>query len=80
MKVVLTAFAGKLKSEPMDWPEENLGQDIHLILDMERPSFKRDDRAINLYELEPRRCKFEFTNSYSMSPGEPAIYKLVEIR
>ena len=80
MKVILTAFGGKLKSEPMDWPEDKRGQDIYLILDMERPSLKQEDRAMNLYMLEPRRCRFEFTNSYAMSPGVPAIYKLVGIQ
>jgi hypothetical protein len=34
MKVILEAFQGKLRSEPMDWPEE-AGDRIHLLLDID---------------------------------------------
>ncbi len=80
MKVILTAFNGKLRSEPMDWPEDTAGRDIYLVLDMESPSISRDKQNINLYETLPKKCKFEFTNSYSMSEDTPAIYRLVEVR
>lgn len=37
MKVILTAFGGKLKSDPMDWPEDT-GMQIKLILDNPKTS------------------------------------------
>lgn len=83
MKVILTAFGGKLQSKPMDWPEDHSGRDIYMMLDMERPSVKTNDGGSYVYEdYSKRKCRFEATRSYSGNIGEETaeIYRLVEIR
>lgn len=80
-KVQLTAFGGKLKSDLMDWPREEIGRDIYLILDMEMPSFVTEQNSsIKVYERSTRRGRFEFSGGYGMSKETPAIYKLVEVQ
>jgi hypothetical protein len=79
-KVVLQAFNGKLTSQPIDWPREQIGQDIWLILDMENPSFDfKPNSSIKTYEVSTKRARFQFSGGYAASGSMPAIYKLVEV-
>ena len=80
-KVVLYAFGRKLKSEPMDWPQEQIGRDIYLLLDMEQPSHEYElNSSIKVYETTTKRARFEFSGGYSMNhSGEPAVYVLVGV-
>ena len=78
-KVLLTAFNGRLMAEPIEWPEDKIGQDIWLIMDMEKPSVERDNQHINIYETTAKRCRFEFSGGFHSSGDMPAIYKLVEV-
>jgi len=43
MKVLLTAFGGKLQSKPMDFPE-NTSPEINMIMDFDlKPTFTEED-------------------------------------
>lgn len=78
-KVILTAFGKKLKSEPIDWPQEEIGRDIYLLLDMEQPGIPQPNTSIKTYESTTKRGRFEFSGGYSMNGDMPAIYVLVGI-
>lgn len=79
-KVQLYAFGEKLKSEPFDWPEDKIGDDIYLMVDMEKPSFiTKPHSSIKIYDTTTKRARFEFTGGYSMNGDNPAIYVLVEV-
>ena len=50
-KIQLTAFNGKLVGQPMDWPEEKIGEDIYMVMDMENPSYVNEyNSSIKAYE------------------------------
>lgn len=79
-KIQLTAFNGKLVGQPMDWPEEKIGEDIYMVMDMENLSYEtKENSSIKVYEITPRRARFQFSGGYSMSGDMPAIYKLVGV-
>lgn len=80
MKVVFEAFQGKLKSKPMDVPEET-GDVFYMVLDLgsfQRVGFSGD--VISERPNMPKRCKFEWTGQfYATSPESARIYQLVDI-
>ena len=86
MKIVLTAFGEKLKSEPIDWPEDTPLR-IKLFLDMDRQESFCDEvyGKIDYYSvpvsIEPRCGVFERTHrAVCLSNGERAYeYVLVNI-
>lgn len=80
MKVVLVAFGGKLKSEPMDWPE-NVGPDIFMALDLKQPSIKESPDAERFHRTRQTIGRFQREmNSQILSDGTvAAVYKLVDI-
>lgn len=78
-KVVLTAFNGRLRSAPMEWPESKIGEDIYLIMDMEKPSVVTGSGGIKEYDSMPKKARFEFSGGFSSQDELPAIYKLVEV-
>jgi len=81
MKVMLTAFGGKLKGL-MEIPDNFNERDIYLMMDMEQPSYEREPRGQKVYELTTVRGRFEATNGhFSLSEGGFAEeYKLVEVQ
>ncbi len=79
-KVQLTAFNGKLVGKPMDWPADKIGEDIWLVMDMENISYETEkNSSIKVYDLSPKKARFQFSGGYSMNGDMPAIYKLVEV-
>lgn len=79
-KVVLTAFGKRLISKPMEWPTDKIGEDIYLIMDMERPSITREpNSSIKVYDTVTKKARFQFSGGYSMSNDTPAIYVLVGV-
>lgn len=79
-KVQLTAFNGRLVSEPMEWPADKIGQDIWLVMDMEMPSYQTEkNSSIKVYETSTKKARFEFSGGYSLGGDMSAIYKLVEV-
>lgn len=80
-KVVLTAFGGKLVSQPMDWPREKIGEDIYMMMDMEKQSFtkEREYGSILDFETTPKRARFQFSGGYAGTKDMPAVYKLVDV-
>lgn len=79
-KIQLTAFNGKLVGQPMDWPEEKIGEDIYMVMDMENLSYvTKEISSTKVYETTPRRARFQFSGGYSMKGDMPAIYKLVGV-
>lgn len=85
MKVVLTAFQGKLRSEPMDWPEGTSGV-ILMRMDLERPNWALDrdsSNTITSSSITTHMCRFEETGYYLPVSGDPygaREYRLVGLR
>lgn len=81
MKIILTAFGGKLKSEPMDWPDEMRGQDMHLAMDMERPSVRQANVGFTPDKTGLVRARFEATNRFGILVNKDTYeeYKLVDV-
>ena len=84
MKVVLSAFGGKLKSEPMDWPDRT-GPNIRLTLDMDGPRLFVDQKGAELVN-EPARAVvgvFSWTGEWFIRGGADAVsarvYVLVDV-
>ena len=80
MKVILTAFQGKLKSEPMDWPD-NSRPEIYMAMDMENLKvWKTYDKAAE-FTTTIKKGKFEATGRYFViGKGLTAEeYKLTDI-
>jgi len=80
MKVILTAFDNKLRSEPMEFPDET-PPDIHLMMDIDHLSYSMKDCEMVTDNVLPKRAKFTMTTySQEYEPNKFArIYKLVEI-
>lgn len=80
-KVILTAFGGKLVSQPMDWPRDKIGEDIYMIMDMEQQSFTRENENSSIldFEMVPKKARFQFSGGYAGTKDMPAVYKLVEV-
>jgi hypothetical protein len=73
MKVILTAFQGKLSSEPMEWPEGQ-GLQIELCMDMDKVQSLRtdEDSVMGIFTASGRH--------FVLEGGETAEeYRLVEI-
>lgn len=63
MRVILTAFGGRLKSEPMDWPE---GQDmtIQMYMDTECSMHRNDVYGFtigHIFVSKPKLVEFKFS-------------------
>ena len=69
MKVVLTAFQGKLRSEVMDWPEGHHGS-IRMRMDLERPSWSASQQIDPTFMVTEYACVFEETGYYIPVPGD----------
>lgn len=87
MKVILEAFQGKLRSEPIDWPEET-GPEIHMLMDLDPfPKYPEPFSGLAPSISEPsetRIGRFVYTGfAYPLS-GAPAplarVYRLVGLR
>lgn len=81
MKVILTAFQDKLRSEPMEFPDE-IGREIHLMLDVDKTewSFKVGGEIPTKSNL--KRGKFiEMAHSELLSDNKTFArrYTLVEL-
>ena len=77
MKVILTAFNGKLKSEPMDWPE-NTPPNINMIMSISRINphmYKENIEVLNLKPL--KKGTFETTGKYFTLPGNETAAEYV---
>ena len=86
MKIVFEAFGGKLRSEPIDVPE-NTSDVFDMILDS--GSFTRVGVEGDILKEKPselKKCRFEWNGHYYAIPRTPSekfksarIYQLVEI-
>lgn len=84
MKIILKAFGEKLKSAPLDWPD-NASPTVYLALDL--PKYSAIGKGkFHDYELEPtsstpKQCIFEWTGYYEILPDNThaKIYVLVGI-
>lgn len=81
MKVILTAFCGKLESEPMEFPEET-PPCIHLMLDQETLKFSFDDGGLIPDKIIMKRGTFEMmAHSRKLEDNTFArLFRLVDIR
>ena len=78
MKVVLTAFGGKLKSDIQDWPEGTCEQ-IKMVLDKEpgissATTFLAD--ANEYFWSKPAVCVFSYHKSYYRNDCQIYEYRL----
>lgn len=83
MKVILSAFGGKLRSEPMDWPDQS-PPDIRMTLGMNGNTFFDHNGRQTINELERATvCVFRWTGQWFVTGGEKPIsaklYTLVDI-
>ena len=80
-KVTLTAFGHRLTSRPMEWPEDKIGQDILLPLDMEKPTYQKvsEGSSINEYMQVPVLGRFEYSGGAKLDDLS-ALYVLVEVK
>lgn len=78
MKVILTAFQGKLKSEPMDWPDGSRPE-IYMIMDVDKLNVMRTYTEASVFEPEHKKAKFVASGRYfDLGKGETAEeYRLV---
>lgn len=70
MKVILTAFQGKLRSEPMDWPEGTHGT-IRMRMDMPRMDWATAQALDPSALMTDHLCIFEETGYTYPVPGDP---------
>lgn len=80
MKVILEAFCGNLKSEPMEFPDE-IGNSIHLMMDMEHLVFKPEKDMMATDRVTHKRGKFESLMASVQLPNKQwaRVYRLVDI-
>jgi hypothetical protein len=81
MKAILEAFGGKLRSEPLDFPEEMRGvPEIHMMLDLDIvKTVWVGEYCTKLTEGLSKRGRFVRTSAFD--PKHDAhIYTLVEIK
>lgn len=80
MKVILQAFGGKLKSDPIEFPDE-IGPTIHLMMDIDNMSYKHEHRYLTTDSFTHKRGKFDYTMSSIQLPDKQfaRVYRLVEI-
>ena len=82
MKIILEAFNGKLRSKPMDVPD-NIGHVFYMTLDL--GEFKRIGRSGEILRMKPniaKQCVFEYTGESEIDKrGIVAkVYQLVDIK
>jgi hypothetical protein len=83
--VILSAFNGRLRSEPMEWPEEapEIRMPICRKLDRSWRIGKEAmiEGALDLKGLTTRIARFEHTGKYELLPNgtHAAIYELVDV-
>lgn len=77
MTVILEAFGGKLRSEPMHWPEDS-PPTIRMRLDNPVSAEMFDSPGL----VRSHVCTFQMTGQYEPVSGSPisaAVYRLVGI-
>lgn len=84
MKVILTAFGGKLMSEVMEWPEEvRQHREIKMIMDLDKKISFETEESFATFESIRKVGRFVSTGQHIFigdEGGEPAEeYKLVEV-
>ena len=57
MKVILTAFQGKLRSEPMDFPE-GTRPEIYMIMDVDKLVLFKTYTEASVFEPTHKKAKF----------------------
>jgi len=81
MKVILTAFGGKLRSEPMDWPE-GIGPVIKMIMDMDGERYRDISGRLTINEPPRQRLgNFVYTGEgeWLSAGSSAAVYRLTSI-
>lgn len=89
MKIQLTAFEGKLKSEPMEMPD-NTSPDFYMPLPVEQLAYQSGEGTFENIESTTKRALFRRTNhswdlrdiGYKPAKGEDCwvkVYKLYDI-
>lgn len=79
MKVILTAFNGELRSEPMDWPE-GIHHEIKMRMSMDNLKISRTELDAAVFDTRPTIGKFVPTGKYFALDKETAEeFKLIEV-
>lgn len=81
MKVILTAFKGKLKSDVMDWPERTQPV-VDMIMDMERQRLTVMETEATTAPVRSYKVgKFEYRGKSYTEDGQPVSeYVLIDVR
>jgi hypothetical protein len=82
MKVILTAFNRKLIArKPIDWPDDKKGQDIYIMMDMDRLKMGATFTKAAEFDSVVKRAKFVPTGGHTiLSNGlSGEEYKLVDV-
>lgn len=86
MKVQLEAFNGKLRSDYIDWPDNMMGQDIKLLLDISgRGKWITNSKLLDYSVFHTKVGTFEYTRTagvYMHPDGTSEVvhlYKLVDL-
>lgn len=61
MKIILSAFNGKLKSQPMDVPD-NTSPDWYMPMDMDILAYNSDKNVFDTVDISKKRGHFQRTN------------------